>query len=442
MIEDDLRFPNRKKKVEEPQGFAFDVKDSEPESLFGEPITAEPQSSSSEKSDIELPRGSGYRIIEPVEESPQKKVAPTDLFTLCAASAEADAKRAASAAPIFPTPAPVRDLTPQLSSRELWMERIRIFCESPARVYTAAGVGLGILLGVVIALVFWLTAEPEGRYDLGPATSGAAGLTGRLHLQWEKKLQYRLTLGPSDAEQKAGFALAVDHSPRPLSVQIHLQDNQGFVLCSKDILLKYDSKNAAALGESAAEAQPGNAEIAASGSPAPAQLDAQEAAREQGKDIFQNQVGADGEISSLEAQGEIPCSAKAYENTSSWSFVPDFPSLAEQDELLKLQEKARDNAKRLSLPAAPVHKNTAAKAAGKYFTYAIEGDDSIVEFDASRGVIETTGRKIFFFDKNSGNIGDPRWEDYPISIHYRCDQNSECVLTHTGLGVLRARLRR
>jgi hypothetical protein len=251
-------------------------------------------------------------------------------------------------------------------------------------------------------------------------------------------------LEPSDPDQKDGFELAVANSSRPLSVLIQLQDNLGFVLCTKDVLLKYDSKNSATLADPTAESQPRNADTvgAASTPPAPAQLDAAEAAREHDKDIFQNQIGPDGQIAALNAQGEIPCSAKAYEKTSAWSFVTDFPSLAEQEDMVKLEAKAQADAERPSAQAEAARRKAAARTAGRYFTFALEGDDSIVEFDSARGVIETTGRKTFFFDKNGGNINDARWEDYPVSVHYRCDQNSVCIITRAGLGALRARLRR
>jgi hypothetical protein len=72
----------------------------------------------------------------------------------------------------------------------------------------------------------------------------------------------------------------------------------------------------------------------------------------------------------------------------------------------------------------------------------MEGDDSIVEFDATRGVIETRGGKTFYFDKTGGQGADPKWQDYPVSIHYRCDRAASCILTQARLGALRARTNR
>jgi hypothetical protein len=192
-------------------------------------------------------------------------------------------------------------------------------------------------------------------------------------------------------------------------------------LCSTEIVLKYDARNGSASAASAP--------------------DTQEAARELGKDVFQNQIGPDGQIAAINAQGETPCSAKDYENTSTWSFTSNFPSLAEQDELLKRQEKAQANTERPSAQASATRKRMVAKAAVKLLPFSIEGDDAIVEFDASNGIVETRWRKSFFVDKTSGAAADSRWQDFPVSIHYKCDRSSDCILVHSGLGALRARLR-
>jgi hypothetical protein len=74
--------------------------------------------------------------------------------------------------------------------------------------------------------------------------------------------------------------------------------------------------------------------------------------------------------------------------------------------------------------------------------FSIEGDDAIVDWDASRGIIETREGKTFYFDKTSGEIVNPRWQDYPVGIHYRCDQTSTCILSNAGAGALRVRLGR
>jgi hypothetical protein len=302
------------------------------------------------------------------------------------------------------------------------MAWIREFAQNPIKVYSAAGVSLGVLLGVFIATFFWHPDKPMGPYDLGLSTSSAAGLKGHLYAKWDKKLKYRLTIEPDDIDRQAEFTVAVAHSPRPLSIEINLQDDRGFVLCAKEIMLRYDAQGAIA--------------------PAAATSEAQEAEREKGQDIFLNQIGTSGQIASIYAQGDIPCSIKAYQNTFSWSFSSSFPSLTEQDDLLKRQAEEQTNADQLTAASHAIHKKKTPSRAISLLSFSIEGDDSIVEFDASRGIIETAARKTFFFSKSSGAGADSGWQDYPVSIHYRCDRASNCILMHEGLGALRAVLKR
>ena len=166
-----------------------------------------------------------------------------------------------------------------------------------------------------------------------------------------------------------------------------------------------------------------------------AKLDAQEAAREKGQDLFQNQTGPDGVISAIAAQGEIPCSKSAYQKAMQWSFTPNFPSLAEQDGLLKSQQEVLT-----PLPPPPAaHKK---KETLPPLPYTIEGDDAIVEFNSSSGVIETRGRKLFLIDKAAAEVANEAWQDYPVSIHFHCDRTSNCTLMHSGLGALHVRMMR
>jgi hypothetical protein len=382
----------------------------------------------------EEPRPSGYRVIESAPETFAEKLAEPELPPPIAAPAD-EARE---------TPAG-ETLLSRLPLSKVWIERIQRFAQNPTRVYATAGVGLGVLFGVVFAVVFWQLNHAEGRYDLGSFTSSAAGLKGHLWIEWDKKVAYRLTIEPSEPHQEAAFAHAVARSPRPLSIQIHLQDSQGFVLCTREIVLKYDARNAEALAASTPDspALKMDAVNLPANQPAQtidlAQLDAQEAARERDQEIFQNQIGPDGQITAINAHGEIPCSKTAYEKTTNWSFTPDFPSLAEQDQWLKRQRELSAGAARASSTASAARKK---KAAIQLLPFTVEGDDAIVDFDAAQGVIATRGRKTFFLDKAAGAAADSAWQDYPVNIHYRCDQSSNCTLTHSGLGGLRARMKR
>ena len=225
----------------------------------------------------------------------------------------------------------------------------------------AIGAGVGILLGIAIAAITWNEAKPtpppgpivaqepslpHETKDLGTVTSNTVGLQGHLITKWDDKLEYSLVIEPNDPAHLAGFALAVSDPPRPLSIVVELKNFAGFVLCRQNIVLKYDAGKAAALAAARAKNLAGKSHgsnISSDQDNQAAgldQLEAQEAERERGKDIFRNQTGPNGQIESIRSQGEIPCPAIAYGSVAYWSFTPNFPAVDEQDELLKRRANA------------------------------------------------------------------------------------------------------
>lgn len=310
---------------------------------------------------------------------------------------------------------------------------------NPTGIIIAVGAGAGILFGLAIAANSIHPSKTEPT-PLGAVTSNAAGLTGHLFTKWDDKLEYRLNLEPSDANQLAGFSLAVSDPPRPLSINVQLKDSLGFVLCSKDILLKYDPAKAAV----AAHSDKGKAGAANALAAQQAQVDelarqqSQEIEREKGADTFENGVGPDGQIDSISAQGELPCSKKALDSMVSWGFIPNFPTLAEQSELLRHQPGAKsieENA------ASAAHRRESRKPAPVTPLFLIEGDDEIVWSDASGANVETFGNKSFTLDMSGQGTGSA-WRVYPAKIHYRCDQTSTCILTRPDSVIaMRARMK-
>lgn len=191
-------------------------------------------------------------------------------------------------------------------------------------------------------------AQP-GPKDLGSAAFDAAGLTGRLTADWNDKATYQLAIEPANPAQQAGFSLAVAGSPKPLSVSFQLMDAKGAVLCGQEAIVRFSPSRGAT-------AQTGSAELT--------QLEAQEAVRERGHDIFENEIGDEGEIAGINAKGAMPCSMQAFASAKSWSFSADFPSVAEQAELLKqvhpaTAPKSAHSAKPGSEKKAEAHKLTA-----------------------------------------------------------------------------------
>ena len=322
--------------------------------------------------------------------------------------------------------------------------------ESPAKpifIYATIAIVFGMLIGIVFAFVLSRPTGRGGPHDLGPLISKEDGLTGRLTLNWNGKLVYRLVVEPSDPGQQEEFSLAVSSPPRPLSFNIQLKDSAGSVLCNKAVLLKFDPSQAAAFAPSGtglrmAKASTGQkshaTDIAAS--------EALELQREQGQDIFQNDVGRDGQSESISVLGQIPCSMQAYERTSSWSFSPDFLTLDEQAALLKrhldLQAAANTSPPALLADNASNARRKAKKKEPVQFkAFAIEGDDELVGYDSSKGIIETNA-KTFIIVKASGDGNTAKWGDVPANVHYKCDMNAACTLTRNGAVLLYARLSR
>jgi hypothetical protein len=318
----------------------------------------------------------------------------------------------------------------------------------PIIVLAAIAIALGLMVGVLFATVLSRSTSHGGPRDLAPLLSIADGLKSSLTLHWDGTLGYRLVVEPSDPGLKPEFSIAVSSPPRPLSFNIQLKDSAGSVLCNKAVLLKFDPSQAAAFAPSgtglrlvkASTSQKSKAtDFAAS--------EALESQREQGQDIFQNDIGRDGQSESISVLGQIPCSMQAYERTTSWSFSPDFLTLDEQAALLK---NHADLLAASNTPPPDQSADTTASSARRkakknvpvqFKAFAIEGDDELVAFDASKGIIETNA-KTFIIQRVSGDGNTAKWGDMPANVHYKCDMNATCTLTRSGAVLLYARLSR
>jgi hypothetical protein len=342
---------------------------------------------------------------------------------------------------VDPNTDPHSQQTPLPSFADEWMPRIRQFMAVPTNFYATLSIGFGILFGIAVAAISWHMTNPTGPYDLGSITSSAVGLKGHLYTKWDKNLQYRLSFEPTASEQLQGFDAAVESSPHPLSIGIQLTDAQGFVLCSKDILIKFDSRNAEPMeGQAEADKTPPDPQLQSSQATL---AEAQEGAREQGKDIFQNQLGPNGQVVSISAQGELPCTASAYESAITWNFTPNFPSVSEQEALIHHIDEKTANAGTNSPAAIAARRRAAARAAAnpppKFY---IEGEDAIVDYDTVSGIISTRGGKTFTIDRTGTEAASLKGRDFPLHVHYRCDQFGACTLYSAGAGVQHTRLRK
>jgi hypothetical protein len=315
--------------------------------------------------------------------------------------------------------------------------------------YAVIAVGLGLLVGAVIAAIAWQRGDRHEATALGPVTSSADGLTGRIELKWADKLNYQLVVEPSDPLRHAEFALAISNPPHPVSFDIQLKDSAGSTLCDRTIVLKFDPRQAAAL-TGAPQAVAGSTADATTGQIAQgfdvAQAEAQELKREYGQDIFRSDIGADGQSSSINSQGDLPCSKQAYERAASWSFSSNFPNLEEQAALLKRQSDASGNSATADAGAAPVapvrRRRLQQKVPPPSIAFGIEGDDELVSFDSSRGIVETSTRRFFVVGKPIAADNSAAWQDIPADVHYKCDLNAMCSLRRKGAAILYAQWKR
>jgi hypothetical protein len=181
---------------------------------------------------------------------------------------------------------------------------------------------------------------------LGTVDSSATGLKGHLTTKWDEGLKYDFVIEPDDPARQPAFALLVSNPPRPASVRIQIKNSDGIVVCSQDVLLKFNPRKAAAISDSTQTSRETPLSAKAAGEMKTenetdlARGDAAEADREHGQDIFQLNTGSDGKIESISSKGEIPCPQTLYEGMGYWSFLPDFPSPEEQTERLNRQAGA------------------------------------------------------------------------------------------------------
>lgn len=307
-------------------------------------------------------------------------------------------------------------------------------------------------LGVFAIIAFTLlrpkdNTPPAG--DLGPGVVAADGLRGHLTTRWEGnattgRLTYQLRIEPMEDRWQAGFSKAILKWSEPLSINVRLLDSTGFALCGKEIDFRFDPQTAqiavpvSALGQNGKKMSitERNAAMAAARQTQISQMQAEEAAREKGKDLFQNQVANDGEVSEVNVQGTLPCSPDQYRRVDYWDFNTNFPTLDQQ--AFFLDPKAARLAKGEFAPPDHPGKRSLSKLPQQGFS--IQGDDRVTGYDTASGTLMAEGR-TFHIDKRYGQTTALAWASGYALIHYRCDQQANCALSAAGeAAVLHARL--
>jgi hypothetical protein len=323
------------------------------------------------------------------------------------------------------------------------------------KMVAALGVGLGVLSALaVVAFVLMPGKNADTKYDMGALTSTTTGLKGHLITNWGDRLDYKLTIEPSDPSQLDSFVTAISHPPEPLLVNLQLKDVSGKVLCDTPILLKYDplsniastvvnppaTSNATSKTAKVDEAAQTQAQVDQALNNA--RLLGQELNREHGKDIFQPVKGNDGQISSIASQGTLPCNKKQYQSAASWAFVTNFPSI-----LQPVGPDSSDAMDVFGVAPGTNDKSVSERKAGHKISFpnshfSVDSDDALVGYQASTGVVETRNGKTFLVEKRELVASSLKGVDLPIPIHYRCDQLGACALAGLNSGIQRAWLER
>ena len=88
---------------------------------------------------------------------------------------------------------------------EISIERIGKLASSQTNIYAVIGVGLGLLVGLLIAVTFLHPGTQSSPTDMGTVNSNQYGLKGQLTTNWTTKLDYRVTIEPIGPGQRAAF---------------------------------------------------------------------------------------------------------------------------------------------------------------------------------------------------------------------------------------------
>ncbi len=263
-----------------------------------------------------------------------------------------------------------------------------------------------------------ISAESD---DLGAGISQAAGLRGHLVTRWQGKTQYMLKIEPIDPRDAQGFAAVTANPSKPISINVRVLDSAGFALCGKEIVLHFD---------------PWRTGHAAAATPS----------KQNGFDVFRTIQGTDGSVEALWAEGELPCSPDQYRRFDYWDLSTNFPTLAEQDQLLgrKPAITARnENAPESQRDAEPQasHETRVAAATRRAAkkaqpAYLMQGDDRATAFDSSRGVLVVGVSTRFLIDRKSDEQLVAGWAEDDSLIHFTCDSRANCSLRRAGTASL------
>lgn len=287
--------------------------------------------------------------------------------------------------------------------------------------------GAGILAAGIFAVLMFhkptSTAPPF--QDLGPGISNLAGLKGHLVTRWQKNVQYQLKFEPLFGVYNSRFSYTVGHPPEPLWINIRLLDSTGYALCGKQIQFRFDP---ARIGSGLSLPHRSGARLIQASTHSPGAPSAGAQAQQPGKqaaDTFHNDMGDNGQIASVYVQGVLPCTEAQYRKFYYWDFSTNFPSLAQQDALMKAPAIA---AARAAAAAREAERRREARSPH----YFVEGDATIRDFDAATARLQSGTGQSFIVVKKAEFPTANAWAASNAQIHYKCDTLANCLLTRAG----------
>lgn len=267
--------------------------------------------------------------------------------------------------------------------------------------------------------------------DLGAGIDNGSALRGHLVTRWQGKAQYMLKIEPLDARDSDGFAAVTGNPPGPIYINIRLLDSAGFALCGKQIVMSYNPAHATHANfpvpknktEAANQAILRQADLE--------RVSAQEKARENGQDLFQNILDSNGKVEALWAQGNLPCSPDQYKRFDYWDLSTNFPTLAEQDQLLGRRHggPSDDDARSERASANSARHKAPPKPQSAFY---MEGDDRATAFEPGRNVLTVGPGKAFTVVRTVDVATAESWADDSSLVHYTCDQHATCALKRAG----------
>lgn len=287
--------------------------------------------------------------------------------------------------------------------------------------------GAGILAAAIFAVLMLNkpTSSAPPFQDLGPGVSNVAGLEGHLVTRWQKGAQYQLKFEPLFAIYRPGFSFTVDHPPELLWINLRLLDSTGYQLCNKRVTFRLVPTRAKV--DLALVHQPTIRKLNVSVASAPALASAGPAPKQAGgsPDLFQNELGDNGQISFVYAQGVLPCSEAQYRKFYFWDFSTNFPSL---DQQVKLMNAPAIAAARAAAAAEEAERRKEAHSPH----YFVEGDTSVRGYDPATATLQAGTGQSFIVVKRTELSTANAWAQSNAQIHYKCDTSSNCTLTRAG----------